>query len=130
MLMKRLFVLLMTLVAAPALAQGFASPVGTWEIEMRDSRYEVAMCGESGDQLCGTLIWLGGHADNDENRPYLNTLLIDHAPPAGENTWKGTLRIFGQTATGTITQLSDNQIQLEGCVAFIFCRTYQLYRIN
>jgi len=97
---------------------------------MRDSRYQVEMCGQGGDQLCGTLVWLGGHADNEENRPYLNTLLIDHAPPVSANQWKGTLRIFGQTATGTITQVSDNQIQLQGCVALIFCRTYQLYRVN
>jgi hypothetical protein len=68
---------------------------------MRDSRYQVEMCGQGGDQLCGTLVWLGGHADNEENRPYLNTLLIDHAPPVSANQWKGTLRIFGQTATGT-----------------------------
>ncbi|MFC0013531.1 DUF2147 domain-containing protein [Devosia nitrariae] len=117
-------------VVSPVLAANLASPVGTWEIEMRDSRYQVEMCGENEDQLCGTLIWLGNGADNEENLPYLNTLLIDHAPQVGENRWRGKLHIFGQTATGTITQVSDNRIELEGCVAFVLCRTYQLYRID
>jgi uncharacterized protein (DUF2147 family) len=133
MLMKWVFVLcalVLPQVASPVFAESLTSPVGIWEIEMRDSRYQVEMCGENGDQLCGTLIWLGNGADNEENLPYLNTLLIDHAPPVGENRWRGELHIFGQEATGTITQVSDNEIELEGCVAFILCRTYQLYRME
>jgi uncharacterized protein (DUF2147 family) len=114
----------------PLGAAEFASPEGTWEIEMRDSRYAVELCGENGDALCGTLIWLGNGADTPENLPYLNTLLIDHAPKVSENQWKGTLHLFGQTATGTITQLSDNLISLEGCFLMVFCRTYQMYRFD
>lgn len=109
----------------PALA--LESAVGTWEIEMRDSRYDVTLCGD-GTQLCGELIWLGNGADSPENLPYLNTLLIDHATPSGPNQWKGTLHIYGQTAQGTITQVEDNWITLEGCVLFVVCKTYQLYR--
>ncbi len=108
---------------APALA----SPVGVWEIEMRDSRYKVEMCGD-GTQLCGTLIWLGNGADNAENLPYLNTLLIDHAPQSGPNRWKGTLNLYGNKATGTITQVSEDQITLKGCVLLVVCKTYQMYR--
>lgn len=105
-----------------------ASPVGTWEIEYRDSRYEVTMCGD-GTQLCAELIWLGGKADNAQNRPYLNTLLIDHAQPTGNGKWKGTLHLYGQRAAGTITQVSEDQITLRGCVALVLCKSYQLYRI-
>ena len=110
-----------------AQAAAYASPQGIWEIEMRDSRYRVEMCGD-GAQLCGTLIWLGNGADNAENMPYLDSMLIDHAQPIGENVWKGDLHVFGQSASGTITQVSDDQITLEGCYLGIFCRTYQLYR--
>lgn len=113
----------MALLAQPALA----SPVGTWEIEMRDSRYSVEMCGD-GTQLCGTLIWLGNGADNAENLPYLNTLMIDHASPVAPGQWKGDLHIYGQTAGGTITQVSEDQITLQGCVLGIICKTYQMYR--
>jgi len=118
----------LVLAALAALAQpAMASPVGTWEIEMRDSRYSVELCGD-GTQLCGTLIWLGNGADNAENLPYLNTLLIDHARQVKPNQWKGDLSIYGQRASGTITQVSDDQITLKGCVAFVICKTYQMYR--
>ena len=118
----------LVLAALAALAQpAMASPVGTWEIEMRDSRYSVELCGD-GTQLCGTLIWLGNGADNAENLPYLNTLLIDHARLVKPNQWKGDLSIYGQRASGTITQVSDDQITLKGCVAFVICKTYQMYR--
>lgn len=104
-----------------------ASPAGIWEIEMRDSRYNVVLCGD-GTQLCAELIWLGNGADNAENLPYLNTLLIDHAVQAKPNQWKGDLNIYGQRASGTITQVGPDQITLKGCVAFVICRTYQMYR--
>lgn len=106
-----------------------ASPVGVWEIEMRDSRYDVRLCGD-GTQLCAELIWLGNGADNAENLPYLNTLLIDHAKQTRPNQWKGDLHIYGQSAAGTITQVSADQITLKGCVAFVLCKTYQMYRYN
>lgn len=115
------------LMAPAAMAEQLASPVGTWEIEMRDSRYRVEMCGD-GTQLCGTLIWLGNGADTPENLPYLNTLMIDHAPRIGQNEWRGTLRIHGRTASGTIKQINDNQISLRGCALLIICKTFQMYR--
>lgn len=118
-------VLLAALLAVPV-AQA-ASPAGIWEIEMRDSRYRVELCGD-GTQLCATLIWLGNGADNAENLPYLNTTLIDHAVQVRPNQWKGDLHLFGQSAGGTITQVGTDQITLRGCFLGIFCRTYQLYR--
>ena len=110
-----------------AIAPANASPAGMWEIEMRDSRYDVTLCGD-GTQLCAELVWLGNGADNAENLPYLNTLLIDHARQTRSNQWKGELHIYGQRAAGTITQVSADQITLKGCVAFVICRTYQMYR--
>tara|TARA_R110002020_G_scaffold14062_6_gene49966 strand:+ start:3533 stop:3931 length:399 start_codon:yes stop_codon:yes gene_type:complete len=110
---------------SPALA---ASPEGIWEIEMKDSRYRVELCGDDGAALCGTLIWLGNGADSPENLPYLNTLLIDHARPTGPGQWQGDLHIYGQSAAGTIAQVSDDQITLTGCAFGIICKTYQLYR--
>jgi uncharacterized protein (DUF2147 family) len=106
-----------------------ASPVGMWEIEMGDSRYDVTLCGD-GTQLCARLIWLGNGADNEQNMPYLNTLLIDKAVRVSEGEWKGDLHLFGQTAAGTIKQVSDDHISLRGCVAYILCKDYQMYRIQ
>lgn len=117
------------MLSLPAMAQGFASPEGIWEIEMGDSRYRVEMCGD-GTQLCGTLIWLGNGADSPENLPYLNTLMIDHAPQVGPNQWKGDLHIYGQSASGTITQTGDDAISLEGCAFVVICKTYGMRRIG
>ena len=115
--------------AALASLPAVASPVGIWEIEMRDSRYKVEMCGD-GSQFCAELIWLGNGADNAENLPYLNTLMIDHARQVKPNQWKGDLHLYGQSAAGTITQVSADQITLTGCVAVILCKTYQMYRYS
>lgn len=117
---------LVGLLSVPAVLA--ASPAGIWEIEMKDSRYRVELCGDSGQALCGTLIWLGNGADSPENLPYLNTLMIDHAQPSGPGTWKGDLHLYGQSAAGTITQVSDDQISLQGCVLGIICKTYQMFR--
>jgi uncharacterized protein (DUF2147 family) len=106
-----------------------ASPVGVWEIESRDSRYDVTFCGD-GTQLCAELIWLGRGADNAKNLPYLNTLLIDRANQSRPGQWKGKLHLFGQMADGTISQVSADQITLRGCVALILCKTYQMYRYS
>jgi uncharacterized protein (DUF2147 family) len=115
-------------VAALASLPALASPEGIWEIEMGDSRYRVELCGEDGTALCGTLIWLGNGADNAENLPYLDTLMIDHARQVRPNRWKGDLHLYGQSAAGTITQVSADQITLTGCVAIILCKSYQMYR--
>ena len=114
------------LLAVPAMAQGLASPAGIWEIEMRDSRYRVELCGD-GTALCGTLIWLGNGADNKDNLPYLNKLLVT-APSSGLGQWRGELHVYGQSAAGTITQISDEQISVTGCVFLVICKSYRLYR--
>jgi uncharacterized protein (DUF2147 family) len=118
---------LASLFALMAVAPTLASPVGVWEIEMRDSRYDVTLCGD-GTQLCAELIWLGNGADSAENLPYLNTMLIDHAVQTRPGEWKGELHIYGQSAAGTITQVSEDQITLRGCVALVICKSYQMYR--
>ena len=129
--MNRLGGLLLALgLVCTSIAPSFAAATveGVWEIESRDSRYRVTLCGEPASQLCGELIWLGNGADNAKNLPYLNTLLIDHAPQIGPQQWKGELRLFGQRAQGTITQVEDDRITLKGCVLFVVCKTYQMYR--
>lgn len=112
-----------------AAAQELADPTGLWEISSRDSRYAVNLCGNEGTSLCGTLIWLGRGANNEDNRPYLNTMIIDHAPKIDDGKWRGTLHLFGHTARGTITQTGDDQIELQGCAFFVICRTYELHRL-
>ena len=116
---------------SPTIAQeAFASPAGQWEIQMRDSRYDVTLCGPDMTQLCAKLVWLGNGADNKDNLPYLNTMLIEGAKPAGPNVWKGTLSVYGKQADGTITQISDDQISIQGCLFALICKSYELYRFD
>ncbi|SDG73914.1 DUF2147 domain-containing protein [Pelagibacterium luteolum] len=114
----------------PALAQDLASPEGIWEIDSRDSRYQVELCGDDGQSLCGTLVWLAESAQSEENLQYMNSTIIDHAEPTGENSWNGRLSLWGQSANGTITQVSDDTIELEGCAFIVVCRTYTLNRYS
>lgn len=125
--MKRLLRWVAFSVAAVVAAPAMASPVGLWEIEFKDSRYNVTMCGD-GTQLCAELIWLGNGADNAENLPYLNTYLIEGAKQTGPAKWEGTLSLYGQKAGGTITQVGPDQIAIRGCILGILCQTFQMYR--
>ncbi|HEV7415379.1 MAG TPA: hypothetical protein VGN98_04440, partial [Tianweitania sediminis] len=57
----RLFSLVLALavsagLAAPALAEQF-NPVGIWEPDNQESRYQFSICGENSDRLCAELIW-------------------------------------------------------------------------
>lgn len=122
--------LMLAVAACQTAVAAMRSPAGHWEIEMRDSRYDVAMCGADSTQLCATLVWLGNGADSAENLPYLDTLLIDHALKVREGIWRGKMSIYGQRATGTITQVNDNQFTLQGCVFLVVCKSYQMYRLQ
>lgn len=106
-----------------------ASPVGEWEIETGSQRYDVTMCGD-GTQLCATLTWLGKGDDTPKNQPYLNTMVIDHAPLIRANQWRGELHLYGKTATGTITQVGEDLVQLRGCYFFVICKTYMMHRLK
>ncbi|MDB5624035.1 MAG: hypothetical protein JWR39_2598 [Devosia sp.] len=114
---------------AVSLGAALASPVGQWEIESGDSRYQVSMCGD-GTQLCAELIWLGNGADSRKNLPYLNTLMIDGAKQVKPNQWKGQLNLYGQSAPGTITQVSADVVRIRGCFLLVVCRSYNLKRIG
>ena len=115
----------LTLAFAPGVHA--ASPDGVWQIEMGDSRYRVALCGD-GTQLCGTLVWLGNGAETADNLPYMNTLLMDRAIQTGPQQWRGEVRLFGYRANVTAKLVSDSQISARGCIFGVICRTYQLYR--
>lgn len=119
---------LAALLGLASVLPAMASPAGKWEIEFGDSRYDVTMCGD-GTQLCAELIWLGNGADNAENMPYLNTLLVDRATPSKPGQWKGKLHLFGQTADGTISHVSADQLNVRGCIAFVLCKNFKMYRM-
>ena len=109
--------------AMPALA----SPNGVWELETRDTRIQLELCGD-GTQLCGQLVWLSDADYNKQYQRYLNTPVANQMAPAGPNRWKGNLQLLGYKMTGTITQNSENEMTLSGCAFLVVCKTYQMHR--
>lgn len=121
---KALFAL--GLVAASALP-AVASPNGVWELDTKDTRIQMQLCGD-GTQLCGQLVWLSDDDYNNQYKKYLNTAVTTGMAPAGNGKWKGKLRLLGYDMSGTITQQSEDQMTLSGCAFLVVCKTYQMYR--
>lgn len=104
-----------------------ASPDGVWELETRDTRIQLNICGD-GDRLCGALVWLSDADYNERYKPLLNKPMMERVTQVSPSEWRGKMRLFGYSAQGTITQVSDDQLTLEGCVMLVVCKTYQMYR--
>jgi uncharacterized protein (DUF2147 family) len=104
-----------------------ASPNGVWELETRDTRIQLQLCGD-GTKLCGTLVWLSDADYNDQYKKYLNTPVTTGMAQAGNGKWKGKLRLLGYDMSGSITQQSEDQMTLSGCAFVVVCKTYRMYR--
>ena len=106
-----------------------ASPNGVWELETRDTRIQLQLCGD-GTQLCGMLVWLSDADYNQQYLRYLNMPVARQMAPAGAGRWKGNMQFLGHKMSGSITQRSADHLTLSGCVFLVVCKTYQLYRHN
>ncbi len=104
-----------------------AGPDGVWELESRDTRLQLALCGD-GTQLCGALVWLSDADYNTQYQPYLNAPVTNGLKADGSNRWKGAMKLFGQNITGTITQQSETQMTLQACAFLVVCKTYGMFR--
>lgn len=118
-----LAIALAAFIATPALA----SPAGVWELETRDTRFALEMCGD-GTLLCGQLVWLSDADYNERYKPYLNRSMANHMTPSGPNRWKGSIRLFGYNLSGTITQHSEDHMTIQGCAVLVVCKSYEMYR--
>lgn len=116
---------LAALVATPALA----SPAGVWELDSKDTRFQLEMCGDDGTRLCGQLVWLSDVDYNEQYKPYLNRSMANYMTPSGPNRWKGSIRLFGYNLSGTITQHSENHMTIQGCAVLVVCKSYEMYRV-
>lgn len=112
---------------AASVAPAVASPNGVWELETRDTRIQLELCGNGG-QLCGQLVWLSDADYNNQYKRYLNTPVSTGMNAVGTGTWKGKMRLLGYDMSGTITQQSEDHMTLSGCAFLVVCKTYQLYR--
>lgn len=106
-----------------------ASPNGVWELETRDTRIQLQLCGD-GTQICGQLVWLSDADYNEQYKRYLNTPVANQVKQVGPNKWKGAMQLLGNNITGTITQRSDTQMTLQGCALLVLCKSYQMFRVS
>ena len=123
------FVLAMA-VAAPAVAQEQFNPIGLWEPDNKESRYEFTYCGENGDRLCAELVWIQEDKQDSRNTRYLNTYMFKNARHIRLNEWQGTVTLEGFNIGGTVTQTNDNTMRLEACALFVICEDIRLKRIQ
>jgi uncharacterized protein (DUF2147 family) len=110
---------------APALA----SPEGRWELETKDTQFELVLCGD-GTELCGKLAWLSDAEYNDQYLPYLDKPMATKLQPDGPRRWKGRMQLFGHSFQGTISQDTEDQMTLSGCAFLVVCKTYEMYRVT
>jgi uncharacterized protein (DUF2147 family) len=122
------FILAASTLAAMAFP-ALASPAGVWELETRDTRFALELCGD-GTQLCGKLVWLSDAQYNQKYLPYLNQPMADRLSSSGPNRWKGDMQLFGHKMSGTITQRSENQMTLQGCAFLVVCKSYEMFRYD
>jgi uncharacterized protein (DUF2147 family) len=125
--------------------RAFADPVGTWLTENGRSRVRIAACGAG---LCGTVIWLKDPEDPETGKPKLDTKNADAskrtrplvgvaillgAKPAGPNKWVGQVYNAedGKTYDGTLTEVSANEVRLQGCaLGGLVCKSQSWMRVN
>lgn len=147
--MKRL----MMIAAATMLASAAAGTVqaadgvfGTWWTGDKDSKIEIAPCGDNGKSACGTIVWLA--EPNDENgkpkhdvnnedealqsRPILGLPLIQGFSQEGPGKWEDG-SIYdprdGKTYSSNMELQGDGTLKVEGCILF-FCKGVTWTRVQ
>jgi hypothetical protein len=113
------------LFSASSLAQE-ATPEGVWRDEY-GTTLKISLCGD-GTQLCAVLVDVQGKSRTDANLAYVNQQVVQAAMTA-PNEWQGTVVFDGSEAHGTITQVTADTIEIEGCRAAILCQTLAFNRV-
>ena len=112
--------------AAMPIAAHAASPEGNWASGPKDLRYEIRFCSEDSKELCG---WLTYAIDPDPRvQKHVGQQVITNAQPIGPEAWKGSIYIAGFTMNGTMRLAEPDRIEIDGCVMFVICGVYNIYR--
>ena len=121
----------LALASAPVAANAREPIEGLWK--HGPMVIEIAPCG---DDLCGTVVKASPlqqqKAERGSGTRLIGSRLITDIEPTGSGTYKG--RVFAADrnvyASGTVHQLSPNELEVKGCVLMVICksRTYQRVR--
>jgi hypothetical protein len=120
--------LLCAAAALPALAQDAAAlPVGTF-VDKWGTSFEFSPCGD-GTDICGVLTNLEGKSATEENLAYVGKMVMK-AEQVAPNEWKGSLAAGGMSAQATVTMVSPDTIEIQGCRGGILCQTLPYSRAS
>jgi uncharacterized protein (DUF2147 family) len=122
----------------PGAAQA-GDPAGLWRSESGLSRYQVRHCGQG---ICVKIVWIvEGPAVRDihnpnpalRNRPVMGIDIVSRSHATGPNRWDGNIYNFknGQTYSGWAEMISEDQMQMAGCVlGGLICLRQRLFRMQ
>lgn len=125
--MRKPFILVVALLAPPALAAG-ESPEGLWRTEpVKNGAYVDVRVASCGDALCGVI----EAAHNTKKTNLVGETLISGMVPDGPEKW-GSGKIVApdtdKTYAGSM-RLENGQLMVEGCLVMI-CRSQTWTRLN
>lgn len=114
---------------------------GTWLSENGGTKVRITDCG---GKLCGKVVWLkdpvgaDGKPKTDRHnqdeskraRPLLGVPVVQGMAPSGENKWSGQIYNAddGKTYDAHVTVISDNAMNVQGCVLGILCKSQKWTR--
>ncbi|KKC39558.1 hypothetical protein WH87_05075 [Devosia epidermidihirudinis] len=116
--------LLIASVSVPSFAQDAApafDPKGSF-VDSYGTSFDFKLCGDSGTDLCGVLTTLKGESATPENLAFVGKQVMQ-AKQSAPNQWKGALSAGGISADATVTQVSPDTIEIQGCRAVVLCQT-------
>lgn len=131
--MKQLVIALASLavLAAPASATAKSPLEGRWK--NGKMQVVIAPCGKT---LCGTVVKASplqqAKAQRGSGTDLVGARLIEGIEPTGPGTYRGRVFIAdrGVHASGTISQVSRNQLKVRGCVLGVICKSKTWDRVS
>lgn len=133
MIMKQILALAVALTAlsGPAAASAKSPLEGRW----KNGPMEVLIA-PCGAKLCGTVVKASpkqqAKAERGSGTDLVGARLIESIEPTGPGTYRG--RVFvadhGVHASGTIRQVSRNQLKVKGCVLGVICKAKTWDRVR
>lgn len=117
--------------AAPAAASAQDSLEGRWKNGAME--IVIAKCGKA---LCGTVVKASprqqARAERGSDTDLVGARLITGIQPTGPGTYRGRVFVADQNvhASGTIRQVSRNQLHVRGCVLAVVCKSKTWDRVR
>lgn len=119
-------------------AQAAMPAAGTWLSADGGTKVRVSECGDN--KLCGKVVWLNEPIDREtgkpktdkrnadpakRSRPLIGVPVVNGMAPTGDNKWSGKIYNAddGKTYDAHVTLVSDNAMQVQGCVLGILCKS-------